>query len=89
MKIEDIKELTIIDFYAEWCGPCKKIAPMLDKLKNTVKIIKIDVDNDPEFAKQQSVAAVPTLLFVKNGQILERVVGIPNFSIEQKVKDLQ
>jgi thioredoxin 1 len=89
MKISDIQELTIIDFYAEWCGPCKKIAPMLDKLKNTVKVVKIDVDNDPEFAQQQAVTAVPTLLFVKNGKILERVVGIPNFSIEQKVKDLQ
>lgn len=89
MKISDIQELTIIDFYAEWCGPCKKVAPMLDKLKNTVKVIKVDVDNDSEFAQQQAVTAVPTLLFVKNGKILERVVGIPNFSIEQKVKDLQ
>jgi thioredoxin 1 len=89
MKIHDIQELTIIDFYAEWCGPCKKIAVTLDKLKDVVKVVKVDVDDDPEFARQQAVTAVPTLLFVKNGQILERVVGIPNFSIEQKVKDLQ
>lgn len=89
MKIEDIQELTIVDFHAEWCGPCKKIAVTLDKLKDTVKVIKVDVDNDTEFAQQQAVTAVPTLLFIKNGKILERVVGIPNFSIEQKVKDLQ
>ena len=87
--IENIQELTILDFYADWCVPCKKIAATLDKLESVVKIIRLNSDEDSQIFKKHSITAVPTLLFVKNGKILERVVGIPNFSIEQKVKDLQ
>jgi thioredoxin 1 len=82
---------TLVDFYADWCGPCKMMKPVLEELKSRlgdkVRIIKIDVDRNPALAQQYQVQGVPTLIVFKNGKIhwrqsgvvmaaeLERVVG--------------
>jgi thioredoxin 1 len=69
----------LVDFWAEWCGPCKMIAPMLDELANEyagkARIAKVNIDDHPDLATQFRVTAIPTLLFFKGGQVVEQVVG--------------
>ncbi|MGM0608430.1 MAG: thioredoxin [Candidatus Muiribacteriota bacterium] len=76
-----IKEnkLVVADFYADWCPPCKVLAPILEEVaadfENQVKVIKIDVDNNQELAKRFEVSAIPTIIYFKDGEIDETDVG--------------
>jgi thioredoxin len=69
----------LVDFWAEWCGPCKMIAPLLDELaeeyNGRVKIGKVNVDEQQTIAAQYGIRAIPTLLLFKQGQIAEQMVG--------------
>jgi thioredoxin 1 len=69
----------LVDFWAEWCGPCKMIAPVLDELANEyggkIKIAKVNIDENQNLAAQYRVTAIPTLLVFKGGQVLEQMVG--------------
>jgi len=71
--------VTLVDFWAPWCGPCRMIAPILDELagelKDKAKIVKINVDENPLVAGQFGVMSIPTLLLFKNGQKVDQKVG--------------
>ena len=70
----------LVDFWAEWCGPCKMIAPVLDELageyEGRIKIGKVNIDEDQALATQYGVRAIPTLLIFKDGKVAEQLVGM-------------
>jgi thioredoxin 1 len=72
-------KLVIADFWAEWCGPCKMIAPLLDEiakeLPGKVRIVKVNVDEEQQLAQQYGIYNIPTLIFFKGGQVVESVMG--------------
>ena len=73
-------KLTIVDFYADWCGPCRKLSPIMDEieqeLSDKVKFTKINTDENIEAAKEYQISGLPTLLVFKGGQVVERMVGL-------------
>ena len=82
---------TLLDFTAEWCGPCKMMKPVLEELKNIVndnaRILKIDIDKNPRVAAKYKVQSVPTLILFKNGKILWRQSGVQTVPALQKIID--
>ena len=70
----------LVDFWAEWCGPCKMIAPLLDEIASEydgkVKVAKVNIDEQQNLATQHGIRAVPTLLIFKDGEVAEQIVGV-------------
>ena len=70
--------LIIVDFSAEWCGPCKMLSSVLDGISNEnrgIKIVRIDVDESPEAAKKYNIRSIPKLMFFKNGRLIDEITG--------------
>jgi len=82
------KDVVLVDFSAEWCGPCKMIAPVLEQLskemEGKVKIITVDVDQEQQLASQYNVMSIPTLLLFKDGTVLGQVVGFQSKPMLEK-----
>lgn len=69
----------VVDFWAEWCGPCRMIGPIIEELAETyngkAKVGKLNVDENPQTAMKYGVRSIPTVLFIKNGQVADKVIG--------------
>lgn len=76
----------LVDFFAEWCGPCKMLAPVIDELEKEYgdkwKIGKCDVDASPQTAEKYGIQSIPTLLFIKDGEVVDKLQG---FSSKEKI----
>lgn len=78
--------LVVVDFFATWCGPCKMIAPLLDKFSKeyaSATFIKVDVDQLGEVAQEYEISSMPTVLFFKNGQVVGKVIGANPAALKQ------
>lgn len=92
-EVMESDKLVLIDFWATWCGPCRMIAPVIDELaseyEGRAKIAKLDVDNNPQVAASFGVRSIPTLLFIKDGVVVDQIVGAPpKRSLEQRLESL-
>jgi len=85
-----MSNLKVIDFYADWCGPCKVLSPMIEKLKENnpdVTIEKINVDENRELAQEFSVRNIPTVIFLKGDEVVAREIGVKQESYYQSLID--
>jgi len=85
------KENVVVDFWAEWCGPCRVIAPVLEELAEEyageIVIAKLNVEKAPEIANRYCVSSIPTLIFFKNGKPMDKIVGaIPKKEIKRWIE---
>jgi thioredoxin 1 len=81
----------VVDFWAEWCGPCRMIAPALEEIAGSldgkVKIVKLNVDENPKTAAKYGIQSIPTLMIFKNGQMASRQIGaLPKQKLEDWIK---
>ncbi len=84
-------DLAIVDFWAEWCGPCRMIAPVLEEIvegsDGKVVLMKVNVDESPGLAARYGIRSIPTMLFVKDGEVVDRVIGaVPKAVLQQHIE---
>ncbi len=84
-------KLTVVDFWAEWCGPCRAIGPVIEELatnyEGQVKIGKLNVDQNAHTSIEYGITSIPAILFIKNGEVVDKQIGaVPKSVIENKIK---
>jgi thioredoxin 1 len=90
-EVEQVKGLVLVDFWATWCGPCHMVAPVMEQLATEhagkLKIAKLDVDANPATAMRFNVRSIPTVLFFKDGQKVDQLVGAyPKPAFEERIQ---
>ncbi|MDR9401278.1 MAG: thioredoxin [Psychroflexus sp.] len=79
-KVLENDKLVLVDFWAEWCGPCRTLSPIIDEIaddyKGKVEVAKVDIDQNQEYAAKYGVRNIPTVLLFKNGEIVDKHVGV-------------
>ena len=92
-EIEQGDGLQMVDFWAEWCGPCRMVAPIVEELADEyqdkgLRVGKLDVDSNPSTTARFRVTSIPSILFFKGGELVDRVVGaVPRPHLEEKIKE--
>ena len=90
-EVLDSDKLTVIDFWAEWCGPCRAIGPVIEELSKDyagkVNIGKVNVDQNPQLSVNFGITSIPAILFVKGGQVVDKQVGaVPKSVLDKKIQ---
>ncbi len=90
-EVLEADKLTIVDFWAPWCGPCRKLGPILDEIAgeftDKVKVVKVNTDENMKTAKEFSISGLPSILIFKNGEAVERLVGLmPKSSLVSNIE---
>lgn len=89
-EVMETEKVVVIDFWATWCGPCKMMAPVVEEVAKDypdVKVCKINVDEEPELSNAFKIVSIPTIVVIKNGEIIDSVVGYrPKEDIEKIIK---
>jgi len=84
-------EYVLVDFYADWCGPCKMLSPIIDSLassRNNIKVAKVNVDELSSIARNYSVMSIPTLILFKNGSVVDKKVGfVPEVLLNEWINE--
>ena len=81
---ELIKERVLVDFYADWCGPCKMLSPLIENISKEIKVIKVNVDQYEELSREYGIMSIPCIILFENGKELKRNIG---FLEEEKLKE--
>ena len=89
-EVMETEKVVVIDFWATWCGPCKMMAPVVEEVAKDypdVKVCKVNVDEEPELSNAFRIVSIPTIVVIKNGEIIDSVVGYrPKEDIEKIIK---
>jgi thioredoxin 1 len=90
-EVLEAEQVAMIDFWAEWCGPCRMVGPVVDQLaqeyEGRANIGKVNVDHNPEITQKYRVMNIPTILFIKNGEVVDKHVGAARKEVlEEKLK---
>jgi thioredoxin 1 len=90
-EVLDSDKLSMIDFWAEWCGPCRAIGPVVEELskefEGRVNIGKVNVDHNPQLSMNYGITSIPAILFIKNGQVVDKLVGAqPKHNFVKKIE---
>ena len=91
-EVLNSEKIVLVDFYADWCGPCKIFSPILEDISNeydSVKVVKVNIDDEIELAQHYGVTSVPTLIIIQNGKVVDRSVGaVSKLAIINMIKNI-
>src|SRR3954463_5559498 len=90
-EVLDSDKLSVIDFWAEWCGPCRAIGPVIEELSKEydgkVKIGKVNVDHNPQVSMNYGITSIPAILFIKGGKVVDKQIGaVPKSVLDKKIQ---